>query len=86
MINNTPEIVKCLGALFTMGYYKEQWREEEVTDAEYDDAVTMLIEASDDVWNALSTVIEDEPDSYVSKDKNNYREYCKSINMLRELS
>jgi hypothetical protein len=86
MINNTPEIVECLGALFTMEYYKERWHEEEVSDAEYDNAVTILTEASDDVWNALSTVIEDEPDSYVSKNKHTYREYCKSINMLRELS
>lgn len=86
MKNNTPEIITCLGALFTMEYYKERWHEEEVTDVEYDEAITILVEATDKVWDDLRSVIEDEPDGYVSKNKALYREYYKDINMLRELS
>jgi len=87
MKKQTPEIITCLGALFTMEYYKEHRHHlEEVSDREYDDAVTTLVDASDDVWALLSEVIEEEPDRYVSGSKSNYREYCKGIRMLRDLA
>lgn len=85
MINQTPEILTCLGALFTMEYYKEQWHMEEVSDAEYDKAVTTLTEASEETWNMLNRVIEEEPDPYFSGHTVPYREYCKGIKMLREI-
>jgi len=86
MINQTPEILTCLGALFTMEYYKERWHDEEVSDAEYDKAVTTLTEVSEETWDMLNRVIEEEPDPYVGEHKVPYREYCKGIKMLRELS
>jgi len=85
MINQTPEILTCLGALFTMEYYKERSHEEEVTDAEYDDAVTTLTEASEETWDMLNRVIAEEPDPYFSGHTVPYREYCKGIKMLREI-
>lgn len=86
MKKQTPDIITCLGALFTMEYYKSSHHLEEVSDKEYDDAVTTLVDATDDVWALLNEVIEEEPDRYVSGSKCNYREYCKGIRMLRDLA
>jgi len=81
------DILICLNALFTMEYYKNRRVElEPVSDAEYDKAITALSRVSDTVWDNLHSVIENEPDSYVSRHKLHYREYCKDVLMLRELS
>jgi len=70
-----------------MEYYKHDRSEMvPVTDAEYDKAITALSRVSDTTWDRLHDVIENEPDSYVSRYKINYREYCKDVLMLRELS